>query len=117
MAWRSVAACLVLTMLLAGGQILFKFAAASIDERKSVSWLNALSSPWLVSALIVYAASTSLWIYILTREPLSKAYPFTLAGAALVPLLANLIFTEPLSARYWLGIAAILCGIALTQTS
>lgn len=117
MAWNSIVASIVLTLSLAGGQLLFKLAATSIAERRAESWLHALASPWLIAALAVYGLSTALWIAILTKEPLSKAYPFALAGAAFVPLLAHVVLAEPLSARYWLGIWIILAGIMLTQSS
>ena len=116
MGWRSIIACVVVTIMLAGGQVLFKLAAESMAERREVSWLSALLSPWLVVAITVYATATILWIAILAREPLSKAYPFVLAGAALVPLLAYAVFDEPLSARYWVGMAVVLAGISLTQS-
>lgn len=117
MAWRSILACIVVTIMLAGGQVLFKIAAESISERRAISWLAASTSPWLLSAIAMHGAATVLWIAILSREPLSRAYPFVLAGAALVPLLANAVFHEPLSLRYWIGMAVILAGIALTQSS
>jgi drug/metabolite transporter (DMT)-like permease len=110
-----VITCLVLALSLAGGQILFKYAALDIQHRAEQSWLSAVLSPWLISSILVYALSTVLWIWILARAPLTKAYPFALAGAAFVPLLAYFLFNEPLSIRYFIGAAAVLLGIFIIQ--
>lgn len=113
----NVAACLLLAMSLAGGQILFKFAAMDLQERISRSWLHAIWSPWLIGSLLVYAVSTALWLWILTRLPLSRAYPFALLGTALVPLLAKFIFNESLPMLYLFGAILFFAGLVLIQIS
>ena len=112
----SVAACLFVALLLAGGQVLFKYAAADIARHAAAaSWVVALMSPWLVAAVLVYGLSTVLWIAILTQEPLSRAYPFVLAGAVAVPAYAHFVFGEPISAKFWVGLALVSIGLLLTQ--
>lgn len=110
-------ACLVLSASLAGGQVLFKLAAGDLRERIVISWFEAALSPWLISALLLYALSTGLWLYILAHVPLSRAYPFALLGTAFVPLLAHLVFGEPLPTLYVVGIAIVIGGVAITQLS
>jgi drug/metabolite transporter (DMT)-like permease len=112
-----ILACLVLSASLAGGQVLFKLAAGDLRERLSVSWFDAALSPWLISALLLYALSTALWLYILAHVPLTRAYPFALFGTAIVPLLAWLTLGEPLPALYLLGIAVVIGGLAIIQLS
>ena len=110
-------ACLVLSASLGGGQVLFNLAAGDLRQRLSISWLEAAFSPWLISALLLYAVSTALWLYILAHVPLTRAYPFALLGTAFVPLLARLALGEPLSALYLVGIAVVIGGVAITQFS
>jgi drug/metabolite transporter (DMT)-like permease len=46
--------------------------------------------------LILYAALTVLWVWILSYTPLSRAYPFLALAFALTPALGCLVFAEPL---------------------
>ena len=80
---------------LAAGQLLFKQAAAALPaEPVLADWLT---NPWLYAALGLYGAMTILWIWILRHAPLSIAYPFMALAFIIVPLLARLVFGEPLS--------------------
>jgi drug/metabolite transporter (DMT)-like permease len=98
------------------GQILFKLAAEDIKPRLAAgSFVQAALSPWLLGAVILYAATTVLWIYILTRAPLSLAYPFSLLGAALVPALAGLLFGEAVTWKYLAGLLLVLVGLFVIQ--
>ena len=110
-----VFACLVMAASLAGGQLLFKQAAGDLQARLAVSWLEAALSPWLAAAVVLYAASTVLWLYILAHVPLTRAYPFALLGVALVPLLARFTFGEPLPGLYVVGLVVVVGGLAITQ--
>lgn len=112
-----ILASLVFAVSLGIGQLLFKLAAGDVRSRLAMSWMDAALSPWLLSALALYAASTALWIYILAHAPLSRAYPFALLGAALVPLLARLVLNEPLPGQYLIGMVVVIVGVAMIQLS
>jgi drug/metabolite transporter (DMT)-like permease len=98
---------------MAGGQLLFKTAAlrgagdGPLGERMAGFLLNA----YFFVALILYAALTVLWVWILSFTPLSRAYPFAALAFALTPALGSLFFSEPLSMRLVIGIVLILCGL------
>ena len=102
--------CLALSLALCLGQILFKMASLQ-QSADSFSFAKLLSSPWFCGAVCLYGLTTILWVYILARMPLSVAYPFTLLGAALVPLAANALFGEPLGVRVLIGLGLILSGL------
>lgn len=110
-------ASLVFAATLGGGQVLFKLAAGDMRARLASSWIEALLSPWLIGALLLYAVSTALWLYILAHVPLTRAYPFALLGAAFVPLLARATLGEPLPSLYLLGMAVVIGGVAIIQLS
>lgn len=112
-----ILACVVFSAALGAGQVLFKLAAGDLRARLSISWVEALLSPWLIGALVLYALSTALWLYILAHVPLTRAYPFALLGAAMVPLVARLALGEPLPALYLVGMAVVIGGVALIQLS
>lgn len=99
-------------LLLAAGQFMFKFAAQSSPSLSSLQGFVGLAlSPWLWIALTLYGTATLLWIFILQRVPLSLAYPFSALGFVIVPVVAWLVFHEPLTLRYGLGVALILGGL------
>jgi undecaprenyl phosphate-alpha-L-ara4N flippase subunit ArnE len=112
-AWFAVAGNVV---GLAVGQVLFKFAAAHINEREADglgAWLNVP----VVAALAVYAVCTVLWITALRALPLRIAYPFSALGFFLVPVFAHLWLHEPLRWQSFGGAMLIVAGIALAASA
>jgi len=107
--------CCIFASSLAAGQLMFKLAATDISA--AATWRAALFSPWLLGALALYALTTAVWMLILTQMPLSRAYPFALLGAAIVPALAHLVLSEPLPLLYIVGLAAVILGLTIIQLS
>ena len=94
-----VAALTAYAAAMAGGQLLFKTAALGggdgpLAERIAGFLLNG----YFFVALILCAALTLLWVWILSFTPLSRAYPLLALAFALTPALL-LVFAEPLSMR------------------
>lgn len=96
---------------MAAGQILFKRAAAQMTGVNGpwILELARLPSMWLAVAL--YAASTLLWVKILTTVPLSRAYPLAALAFVLVPAAGYMFFDEPINARLVAGTALIVAGV------
>jgi drug/metabolite transporter (DMT)-like permease len=92
------------------GQILFKRAAQQIDPGGQW-WLELVRLPAMWAAIALYAGATLLWVRILTIVPLSRAYPFAALAFVLVPAAGQILFDEPLNARYALGTALIVVGV------
>ena len=67
----------------------------------------------MATVLLMYAAATLLWVYLLHGMPLSRAYPFIALAFAFVPLLSWLFFRDALDLRYGLGLAFMLAGLYL----
>ena len=104
---------LVTTVFLLGvGQVLFKYAASNLDFGSARSYL---SLP-LASALCVYALATLAWLFILSRIPLSVAFPFYGLAFLIVPLLSAWLLGEPLRWSTLVGGAIILVGIAISSS-
>src|SRR5438874_2506206 len=95
--------CLVLfTFLLAGGQILFKKVGSSIrDLPPTDAFVIVLSHPAFYGAVGLYSVSTLLWVWILSRVPLSQAYPWVAGGTVIVPLVGWYFFDERIRATFW----------------
>lgn len=110
-----VAACVLFSIGIAGGQVLFKLAAQDIASQETEWSLANILSPWLVAALALYGACAVLWVWILMHVPISKAYPFALLAMALVPLAGYWLFSEVLSMQYALGLVLVMLGLILIQ--
>jgi drug/metabolite transporter (DMT)-like permease len=98
-----------------GGQLLFKAASstfagnAPIGERLFAAFHNT----FFLLAIVLYAALTVLWVWILSFTPLSRAYPFVALAFAMTPLFASFAYGDHLSIRLLGGIILIMCGLVL----
>jgi len=102
--------------ILAIGQLLFKEAAFAMHGNSVPEGLVKLAStPVFYLALALYGAATLLWIWILSRVPLSQAYPWVALAMAAVPILAAMVYHERVGLVYWVGIALVILGVSLTQ--
>ena len=95
------------------GQTLFKFAAVNQARLQGPLIVKLLTNVPLIGAFAWYGLTALFWFYILTRVPLSFAYTFSIVGSGLVPLIAWLVFKEPLDWRFAGGYVLMLAGFAL----
>lgn len=107
--------CLVCTLALSIGQILFKLAARQLEEQSLAGafMANAWKNVYLLSAIVLYGMATLLWVWVLRRVPLNVAYPFTALAFVVVPMASFFLLDEPLSARLILGSFLIVAGICI----
>jgi drug/metabolite transporter (DMT)-like permease len=100
---------------MAGGQVLFKLVAMRFagDAPLAGRVLELLQNGIFLLAMVLYLALALLWVWILSFTPLSRAYPFVALAFAITPVLASLLFSEPMTVRLAMGIAVILCGLVL----
>lgn len=104
------------TLMLAMGQLLFKRVGLTISGRPlGQGLLLLIRHPTLYAALTLYGAATVLWIWILSRVPLSRAYPWVALGVFIVPLIGWWVYGERVTPTFWMGVAAIVGGVILTQ--
>lgn len=112
----NIAALAAFTLILAGGQALFKKVGLAIAGLPPAgALLVVLRDPFLYAALALYAVATILWVWILSRVPLSQAYPWVAVGMAIVPFLGWYLYGERVSPVFWAGIALIMAGVFMTQ--
>jgi len=110
-----VAMLVLFATMLAGGQMLFKVAAETTPALTGLAGVFALAQNiWAWFAMTLYGSATFLWILILQRVPITLAYPFVALGFVLVPFGAWLLFREPITSKYAVGVFFILCGIFIT---
>jgi multidrug transporter EmrE-like cation transporter len=108
----NIVSLLLFAVLIAAGQFLFKHSAMAVSGLDLSASLVALArQPAFYAALILYGGSTVLWVWILTRVPLSLAYPVVALGMILVPMIGWFFFGERLSFTFWIGAALIVAGV------
>jgi undecaprenyl phosphate-alpha-L-ara4N flippase subunit ArnE len=95
------------SLLAAVGQVALKLGAHG--RVSPGDFLNG----WLAIGLGCYAAGTILWIYALSRAPLTVVFPFTALTFVLVYAAGVIVLGEPTSARQIAGMALVLAGLYL----
>lgn len=98
-------------LLIAVGQVMFKMSGVKLAAHPAPPVQSVLLSPVFLAALALYGGATLLWVYVLKTVPLSYAYSFMALTFVIVPVLANLWFGEPLTARYFLGMGLVIAGL------
>jgi drug/metabolite transporter (DMT)-like permease len=96
-------------------QLAFKAGSEKLDGGR-FDWLwvgAALTTPSVWLAIVGYLATFVVWMLILQRMDLSKAFPMTGLTYITVPLLAWLAFGEVTNGTRALGIAFIAVGAML----
>ena len=62
---------------------------------------------------MIFVASASVWLIVLSRTSLSFAYPFASLTYVLILLFDRLVLQEPISALRYGGVALIIAGLVL----
>jgi drug/metabolite transporter (DMT)-like permease len=106
-------------LLLATSQILQKLAAARRlrGARTPGQWLHALVSWELVGAIVTIVAGTLLWLEVLYRMDVSRAFPILSFGTVAVVAASRIWLGEHVSLRRWAGVVLITVGIALVAST
>ncbi|WP_341281425.1 EamA family transporter [Paenibacillus sp. FSL H8-0537] len=102
---------LINILMLVTGQILFKLGLNQIGGVTLQTAWKALFNAYIISGITLYALATLLWFVILTRMPLSLAYPLQSLAYVFGLLVALIIFKEPVSVTKWIGVLIIIVGV------
>jgi len=70
--------------------------------------------PWAIVGILLYAISAVFWLIVLSRIPLSVAYPIVAVGYVVVVFYSRFVFNEPVKWIAWVGLAFIVVGVAIT---
>jgi len=106
------------TLILVTGQFLWKYGMMGKTLRLDlVSITKILFSPFILSGLVLYGMATILWLLILSRVPLSVAYPVQSIAYIIAVFGAYFMFHEPLSLTKIIGVIFIILGVSLIGLS
>ena len=79
--------------------------------------LRVFTSPLVIAGLGLYVVGAMAWLTVLSRVPLSLAYPSLALSYALTPALAWLVLGEQVPSVRWVGISTICIGVLLVARS
>jgi drug/metabolite transporter (DMT)-like permease len=82
-----------------------------------VTALRVLSNPLVIFGLGLYVVGAAAWLTVLSRAPLSFAYPILALGYAITPLLAWIVLGEAVPSIRWIGIVVICVGVFFVSKS
>ncbi len=106
-------------MLNAGAQLLLKAGMSQIGHFE-FSLANAvpigvrvMGNVPIITGLTMYVVSVAVWLLVLSRVPVSFAYPMLSIGYIVNAIAAFYLFGEPLTSIRMLGIFIIISGVYL----
>jgi drug/metabolite transporter (DMT)-like permease len=113
--WSTVLLWAALLILETATQLAFKAGSEKLDVGNvDFSWfISALTTPEVWLAILGYLATFVVWMLILQRTDLSKAFPITTLCYVTVPVFAWLVFGETTTPTRAMGIAFIIAGVML----
>lgn len=100
-------------LLLVSGQVMWKFAVADIETWTLATAVKLAVSPLFIGGAALYVVATGLWLVILTKLPLSVAYPSQSMSYILGAIIAMILFRETVLPTQWAGMAVIMFGVYL----
>jgi multidrug transporter EmrE-like cation transporter len=120
----AVAMILLSVALSSGSQVILKTAMVNPAMQSTLKDGNALqiayaiaTSAQVIGGLACFGLSAVVWLLVLSRIPLSSAYPFVALGILVTVLAGIFIFGESVGPFKALGSTLILAGVVLVGLS
>lgn len=117
MSMVSLALLLFSVATAACGQLLLKHgmqvAVARTTAGRGSLILAAVTSPWVLLGLLIFAVSATTWLAALARVPLSVAYPFNALGYLAILIVSVAVLHERASIWTWLGTLMVVSGLII----
>lgn len=99
--------------MLVTGQVLWKIAVNPIHQWNVSTFVSLALSPYFLGGAVLYVIATGLWLIILSKLPLSIAYPSQSISYVFGTILAYFFFHESVQPTQWVGIIVIIFGVYL----
>jgi multidrug transporter EmrE-like cation transporter len=120
MSFKTIALVLFSVFLATAGQLLLKTGMAKVGYIDSMRLGNPLGlvgdvlRTWqVIAGLAVFVLSAMSWLVVMSRVPLSFAYPFVGITYVLLALFGKFVIHEHVPNLRWLGVALIVAGIVV----
>jgi drug/metabolite transporter (DMT)-like permease len=79
--------------------------------------LKIISSPWIIIGMAIYVGSVTVWLMVLSRAPVSMAFPMSSLAYVTSAIAAYYLLGEDLSLVRIAGIIVIMIGVFLVAKS
>src|SRR5687768_2571241 len=116
----SMALLIVSVVFAIAGQLTLKSAMREIGRIGAQEVSNAgdtlkraAAEPKLWIGLVLFGISALFWLVVLSRVPLSVAYPFVGISYILIVAFARFFLHEEVPLLRWVGVAVVALGIAI----
>ncbi len=117
----SLALVLFSVVAAAGGQLLLKHGMQIATARARHSGgslvIAAATTPWVFLGLTVFAISAVAWLAVLSRVPLSLAYPFNALGYLVILTASIVVLHERANLWTWAGTSLVVAGLVIVVAS
>jgi multidrug transporter EmrE-like cation transporter len=117
----NVALVLFAVATAAVGQVMLKHGMQVATSRAAHSRgslaVAAITSPWVLIGLVVFAVSAVVWLAALSRVPLSVAYPFNALGYLGILTASILVLHERATLLTWAGSLMVVAGLIVVVLS
>ncbi len=109
----------LVVVLTSTGQVLQKLGAdRGLKHAHGVADLIRALFQWeIILSGVCLASAIVIWLAVLYRMDVSKAFPFISSGFIVVLLAARFYLHEAISWRRWIGVLFIVAGISLLAQS
>ena len=106
---------IVQSLLLAGGQVLLKFALVRmLPFSMTLAFWKSVFLNWQFAACgLCYGAGSLLWFHIIKNYPFSMAYPLVSLSYVFGMIAAIVLFHEQVDFLKWTGVLLIMAGCYL----
>lgn len=99
------------------GQSFWKYAVKDGMTLNLQAVLRVLISPWFIIGAFLYVGATIIWLFLLSKYPLSFLYPLQSLAYVLGLIVALFFFKEDISLIRWIGVSIILLGVFVVSKS
>ena len=117
----NLALVLVSVLAAAGGQLMLKqgmqLATSKHKNTGGSLVLGAATSPWVWLGLAIFGISAIVWLVVLSRVPLSLAYPFNALGYLVILTASILLLHERANLFTWAGTTLVVAGLVIVVLS
>lgn len=111
---------LLSVVLSAAAQVALKAGMASAPVRQALAAglrpmaiVNVAFSPLIMLGLLFYVLSAAVWLAVLSKMPVSSAYPFVALAIVLTSVLGRLVFHDAFTIPKIAGTLLIVTGVVV----
>lgn len=117
---KTILLAMLSVMVATAGQLLLRAGMVRVGRigyaqlsRPARLALQIAAEPRVLLGLGIFAVSAAVWLIVLSRAPLSLAYPFAGLTYVLTALFSRYVLHESIPGLRWMGILFIIAGIVL----